>query len=265
MAERHSRGLTTVVVTSCLTFVFGYVMAQLLYLGGLAGFGWIEGRQPVLSHAAVTFEAAGPDLALAGGLLTVFGVGVVLLLVYPGPGPHGVARLTVLWTMLHLFRTGLQVILAAPFDPDGIGAAIAASADLPERFLGILAGVAAAAVFGMGMMAAPAFLKFAPRASLLETRVSRVRVMLLVAAVPWLIGGAIVAAFMFPDPGLALGLIASGVIVLGALAIAPITGVDRQWSPTVPTVPVVPAVLVAALFWLFVFALRPGVAIPPWG
>ena len=264
MAEGRSRGLVMVVVTSCLTFVFGYVTAQLVYLGGLAGFGWIEGREPVLSHTAVTFQAAGPDVALAGGLLTVFGVAIVLLLVYPGPGPHGVARLTVLWTMLHLFRTGLQVILAAPFDPEGIGAAIAASSWLPERFLGILAGVAAAAVLGMGMMAAPAFLKFAPRASLLETRVSRVRVMLLVAGVPWLIGGALIAAFVFPDPGLAFGLITSGVIVLGALATAPIVSVDHQWRPTAPGIPVVPALLVAVLFWLFVFALRQGVPIPPW-
>jgi len=113
-------------------------------------------------------------------------------------------------------------------------------------------------------MAAPAFLKFAPRASLLETRVSRVRVMLLVGAVPWLLGGALVVLLMFPDPGLAFGLITSGVIVLGALASAPIVGANRQWNPTVPKIPVVPAVLVAVLFWLFVFVLRPGVAIPPW-
>ncbi|NIA25498.1 MAG: hypothetical protein GWP04_07990 [Gammaproteobacteria bacterium] len=265
MAERRSRGLTTVAVTSCLTFVFGYVMAQLVYLAGLAGFGWVEGREPVLSHAAVTFQATGPNLALTGGLLAAFGVGILLLLVYPGPGPHGVARLTVLWTILHLFRTGLQVILAAPFDRMGIGAGIAASVGLPERFLWILAGVAAAAVLGMGMMAAPAFLKFAPRASLLETRGSRVRVMLVVAGVPWLVGGALVAVFMLPDPRLPFGLIASGVIVLGALVSAPIVGVDHQWRPTVPAIPVVPVVLVAILFWLVVFALKPGVAIPPWG
>jgi len=265
MAEGgRSRGLIMVVVTSCLTFAVGYALAQLVYLAGLAGFGWIEGREPVLSHTAVTFQAAGPDLALSGGLLAVFALGIVLLLVYPGPGPHGVARMTVLWTMLHLFRTGLQVVLAAPFESDRIGASIATSAGIPENFLGILAGVAAAVVLGMGIMAAPAFLKFAPRASLLETRGGRVRVMLLIAGVPLLIGGALVAALMLPDSGLLFSLIASAVIVVGALVTAPIVGVDHKWDPTVPAIPIMPAVLLVVLYWLFAFALRPGIDIPPW-
>ncbi len=266
MAEGgRSRGLIMVVVTSCLTFVVGYALAQLVYLAGLAGFGWIEGREPVLSHTAVTFQAAGPDLALAGGLLAAFGLGVVLLLVYPGPGPHGVARMTVLWTMLHLFRTGLQVIVAAPFDADSIGASIAVNAGMPENFLTILAGVAAAAVLGMGLMAAPAFLKFAPRASLLEARGGRVRVMLLLTVVPLVVGGAVIAAFMVPDPGLLFSLAASGVIVLGAVVTAPIVGADLKWSPTVPGLPIVPVVLGGLLYWVFAFALRPGIDIPPWG
>jgi hypothetical protein len=266
MADGRDRNLIMVVATSCVAYAFGFLAARFVYLIGLAGFGWIEGREPVLSHSDVVFKAAGPRLAESGGLLAVFGLGIVLALVLPGPGPHGVARLTVLWTMLHLFLAGLQLVIEAPFKADGVAATLAADAGLPDRFIWLLAAVAAAAIVGMAIAAGPFFLKFAPHRNLVEQRAERVRTAALIEGVPWVVGGVVVAVSVLPSPGFLLFVGLSTVLVLTAMSTATATaGVDPRWDPTLPAWPIAPAVLLVILVWLFRFALRPGVSIPPWG
>jgi hypothetical protein len=43
------------------------------------------------------------------------------------------------------------------------------------------------------------------------------------------------------------------------------SSLDQKWDPTKPTMPIVSGLLLVALIWVFGFALRPGVDIPPWG
>jgi hypothetical protein len=265
MAEGGRQKLITLVVTSCFAYAFGFLAARFAYLLGLAGFGWVEGREPFLSHNQVVFNAAGSILADAGGLIVVLGLGVVLTAILPGPGAHGVARMTVLWTALHAFLFALQIILVVPFQSDGIGATLAAYGKLPDLAVWILAGVAAAVVVGMGFFAGPFFLKFAPKREHFEERWVRLRLALLIIAVPWLIGSVIAAIALWPFEGLLLSIgLAAIVVAISVVAMAS-SSLDQKWDPTKPTMPIVSGLLLVALIWVFGFALRPGVDIPPWG
>jgi hypothetical protein len=265
MAEGRTRRELKVVVSSCLAYAVGALLAWLTYLVGLAGFGWIEGREPAMGHAEVIFRAAGPMLADAGGLLAVIGLGVVLLAVLPGPGPHGVARLTVLWTMLHLFLVALLRLVLAPFRPEGIGATLAGQMGIPDTFMWILAAVAAVAVIGMGLAAGPFFLKFAPARRLVEERPDRARFGLMFVGLPWLIGSIIVYFTLRPTDDLLLSIGLAAVVVVFAITAMTAAVVGPKWDPTMPAWPIVPAVLLAVLIWVFGFGLRAGIDIPPWG
>jgi hypothetical protein len=265
MAEGRSRRMFMLVTSSSIAYAFGFLIARLVFLLGLAAFGWIEGREPFLSHGEVVFNAAGPELADLGGLLVVLGLAIVLLLVLPGPGPHGVARLTVLWTMLHLFLVALQTILAAPFNESGIGATIAGYLHVPDRFLWILAAVAGVAIIGMGIATGPFLLRFAPKRALVEDRQSRLRFLVWLAVVPWLVGGVVAIVALWPFDGLLLSIGLTAVLVVAAVIAGAAAGVGPKWDPTIPTWPIVAAVLLVIVFWLFRFALRPGFDIPPWG
>jgi len=265
MAENQRRNLVTLIVTSCIGYAVGFLIARLTYLLGLAGFGWIEGREPFLSHNQVVFNASGSTLADTGGLLAVLGLGIVLALVLPGPGPHGVARLTVLWTMLHMFLFAAQIILLAPFQSTGVGATLAGYVNLPDTFVWILAGVAAAAILGLGFIAGPFFLTFTPRRGLAEDRTARLRLALLIIGVPWLVGGIIAAASLQPFEGLLLSLGLAVILVIVSIVAMASSVLGERWDPTKPTLPIVPGVILVVLIWLFGFALRPGVDIPPWG
>jgi len=195
----------------------------------------------------------------------VLGLGIVLALVLPGPGPHGVARLTVLWTMLHMFLFAAQIILLAPFQSTGVGATLAGYVNLPDTFVWILAGVAAAAILGLGFIAGPFFLTFAPRRGLAEDRAARLRLALLIVGVPWLVGGIIAAASLQPFEGLLLSMGLAVILVIVSIVAMASSVLGERWDPTKPTLPIVPGVILVVLIWLFGFALRPGVDIPPWG
>jgi hypothetical protein len=129
----------------------------------------------------------------------------------------------------------------------------------------ILAGVAAAVVVGMGFFAGPFFLKFAPKREHFEERWVRLRLALLIIAVPWLIGSVIAAIALWPFEGLLLSIgLAAIVVAISVVAMAS-SSLDQKWDPTKPTMPIVSGLLLVALIWVFGFALRPGVDIPPWG
>jgi hypothetical protein len=265
MAENRRRNLITLVVTSCIGYAVGFLITRLIYLAGLAGFGWIEGREPFLSHNQVVFNATGSTLADTGGLLAVLGLGIVLALILPGPGPRGVARLTVLWTMLHMFLFAGQIILLAPFQSTGVGATLAGYVNLPDTFVWILAGVAAAAILGMGFIAGPFFLTFAPRRGHAEDREARLRLALLIIGIPWLAGSIISAIVLLPFEGLTLSIGLAAILVIVSIVAMASSALGERWDPTTPTLPIVPGVILIVLIWLFGFALRPGIDIPPWG
>lgn len=250
-----------IIVTSTIAFAMGYLIARFTYLIGLAGFGWIEGRDPLITAHDVTFQSAGPALAETGGLFLVLGAAIALALIYPGPGPYGVARMSVLWTMIHLFREGLQVIVTAPFVADSAGAKLFARAGLGGQTAVFVSVVAAVVLVGMGMLLAGSFLRFSPERQLVEDRAGRIKFLALVAAVPWIIGSAIVAAVLGTGSGLALGIIVSGIIVLTVLAGGLIVEVPDTWNPTPASVPIVPAVLLAVLIWVFVAIPDAGISI----
>jgi hypothetical protein len=265
MAEGGRRKTVTLIVTSCIGYALGFLIARFVYLLGLAGFGWLEGREPFLSHNQVVFNAAGSTLADAGGLLTVLGLGVVLALILPGPGPRGVARLTVLWTVLHVFLFGAQIILVAPFQSTGVGAILAGYVGLPDTFVWILAGVAAAAILGMGFIAGPFFLTFTPGRQHAEDRSARLRLAVLIVALPWLAGGIVAAVVLAPFEGLWLSIGLAAVVVIVSIVAMVSSALGQRWDPTTPTLPIVPGLILVVLIWVFGFALRPGIDIPPWG
>lgn len=265
MVETRTRSEIKVVLSSCIAFAVGFLLAKLAYLVGLAGFGWIEGREPELGHAGVVFRVSGPMLADAGGLILVVGLGIVLLLVLPGPGPYGVARLTVLWTMLHMFLIALLLLILAPFRPEGIASTLAGQLGVPDSFMWIVAAVAGVVVIGIGLAAGPFFLRFAPSRGIVEQRADRIRFGLLLVGVPWVIGGLIVYFSLRPMDDLLLSIALAAVVVVMSVAGIAASTVDPKWDPTVPKWPIVPAVILVVLVWVFGFALRPGIDIPPWG
>ncbi len=262
MAERPSSWL--VIVTSAVAFAVGYLLSRLVYLTGLAALGWIDGSQPAMSATEVTFGSSPQNLVLAGGFLAVVGLGVALAFVFPGPGPYGVARMTVLWTMLHLFREGLQLLITGPFLADSPGATLLAAFGVEGSTPSIMAGIAAVVLLGVTMLTAGSFIRFAPSKAVVETRSGRLRFVLLSAGIGWLAGGLLVIATLSPDPTLATGLIVSAVMVLVLIAGASIATPPDKWTPTEPDVPWIPVVLLGVLVWLFRFVLDTAVPIPPW-
>lgn len=262
MAERPSSWL--VVVTSAVAFAVGYLLSRLVYLVGLAALGWIEGAEPAMSATEVTFGTTPQNLVLAGGFLAVIGLAVALAFVFPGPGPYGVARMSVLWTMLHLFREGLQLLITGPFLDDSPGATLLAGFDIGDQTAAVVAGVAAVVLLGVAMLTAGPLIRFAPSKGLVESRGGRFRFALLTAGVGWLGGGLLVVATLSPDPTLATGLIVSAVMVLVLVAGASAASPSDTWTPTEPGVPWIPVVLLGVLVWLFRFVLDTAVAVPPW-
>jgi len=252
-----------VVVSSSIAAAFGFLIARFVYLAGLAGLGWIEGRDPFMSHSEVVFRSAGPQLADAGGVLVVLGLGILLAVVLPGPGPYGVARLTVLWTTISLLALGLLSFVTAPFtDAGGI---VLFGLDVSDTAVWLIAGVAAVALIGIGLFTGPFFLRFAPKRSLVDSAQKRTRFAALIVGVPWLVGGGIAIATLVPMEDLLIWVGLVAVVAISAIAALSASAPDPRWDPTIPRWPVVPAVLLIAFVWVFGFGLRPGIDIPPWG
>jgi hypothetical protein len=105
------------IVAAALSVVFARVIEQF----GIAVWGAVADRDPVLTNVVTYFRADGPnssDVAYLGGPIAAIAAGVFFLMIYPGAKDRSVGKLTVLWTILFCFRAGFMDVLTAPFNED---------------------------------------------------------------------------------------------------------------------------------------------------
>ncbi len=198
MRSRHL-GLATLAVNSSLGFALGTVVALQVYQLGLVATGLVFDREPRWYPDRVEFLASGSDVAWSGGVLLVLLVGWALAGIYRGGTYYDGTRLAVLWVMLHLFRHGSLALVRTPFGSDSDAALALASLDLPPALSWVVAVLGAAGLLGIGLLAAPALLRFARYAKDLATRQARLAFVGVIGIVAWVFGALLTLPLLVPD------------------------------------------------------------------
>jgi hypothetical protein len=188
--------LAKLVANSALGFALGTVVAWQLYQVGLVAGGLLSDREPVWYVDHVEFTAAGSDVAWIGGVLLVLMVGWALASIYRGGSRYDGTRLAVLWVTLHCFRQGLLPLVRVPFDEQVDPSRALATTNLPESFVWVVGVLGVAGLLGIGLLAAPALLRFAPED--LSTKRGRIIFIGLVGVGAWLIGSVLVLPLLVP-------------------------------------------------------------------
>ena len=106
------------VVASALGSTLGIVVAQFVDDLGDGILGLILGGSAVVYNNRVEVTGASSDLYLAGGFILCLLLGFFTLFSYPTARGHGVARLTLLWMVLHLLRQAFMQAVMVPFSTD---------------------------------------------------------------------------------------------------------------------------------------------------
>ena len=215
--------LAVLIVNSSLGFALGVVVALQVYNLGLVVGGLLFDREPLWYPDRVEFLAAGSDAAWAGGVLLVLLLGWALASIYRGGFQYDGTQLAVLWVTLHCFREGLVALARVPFATESDAARALAAGDLPEQLIWIVGVLGIAGLLGLGLLAAPAFLRFARQAVQLEDKRGRMVFIGTVGIVAWVLGSLLVLTLLLPDSGSgALGLLPwSGAFLLFALVASP--------------------------------------------
>ncbi len=228
-------GLATLAVNSSLGFALGTVIGLGVYQLGLIAAGLLFDREPVWFPDRVEFLAAGSDAAWAGGVVLVLLAGWALAGIYRGGTQYDGTQLAVLWVTLHLFREGSRALLVVPFSGDSDAAVALAASDLPSSLNWVVAVLGAAGLLGVGLLAAPALLRFARSKQDLATRKARVAFVAILGIVAWAGGTLLTLPLLIPDgPSEALSLLPwSGVFLLFTLAASP---EPREIDPVRPPV-----------------------------
>lgn len=248
----------SVVRSSVVLFSVGFLVARMVYLLGLFWIGYLEANDPVLTATGVVFRQAGLPIGYAGGVIFALGAAIVLTFIYFSPGPYGTARLAVLWTGTHLYREGLQGLVAGPLTPSGaIGRMYQAFATPPAVQI-ILALAAASALVAVAIWAGTELLRFALDPSTVADRRQRLMFMALTAGVPWVVGAVVAVVALVADPGLGVGLLVAGVVVLASLAASRI---EQRWLLVVAGVPWVVGGIIAIAATGDNFALAVGLPV----
>lgn len=257
------------VVASALASTLGIVIAQFLDDLGDGLLAEFLGGDAVIYNNRVEFTGAA-DLAWAGGFVLCLIVGLFALFVYPTQHGHGVSRLVLLWTLLHVLRQALTQAVLLPFDPDSPLSLAYATFDLPAGLDMVIAAGAGLGLLLIALAAATAFLAFTPHKSLVATPRSRTVFALWIALIPAVASAFAAIPFFLPDAdGLVLpGLPLAALMFLVTLAAAPgTTNVTGPEDPRVTPWPwgLVVFLLVVLLFFLTV--LQGGISIDPraWG
>ncbi len=219
MARRRSAAL--VAVDSTLGFALAVIVAFLVYQAGLVGAGVLAGRDPITDMTGTTFTSAGSDLARGGGIALTLLVGLAMVGIYRGGLRYDATRLTALWVTLHCLRQGLLEMARVPFSEESDGALAVGALDVPGQFGWLLAVLGAAGLLGIGLLAAPALLRFAARRDLASAG-GRMRFLLLIGIVPYVAGGVLALAFFVPlTGGTAMLLVSAGSFLVVTLIVAP--------------------------------------------
>jgi len=253
-------------VDSVIAGTLGVVLARLIEQFGLAIGGWVFDRDPILDHVGTRFQAAGSDLAYAGGTLAALAAGVFFLLIYPGSKDRSTGRLTLLWVTLHSFRIGLTDLAFMPFAETSARRALT-ELSVPAGLDIVLAATAAVGLLLVALAAAPAFLAFSRHPSEVATSRDRLRFVALLAVLPGLISPLLAVPFFLPDPTGHVLKVLPFVGLFTVITLAGSPGTKHIIPPTEPVDRRISWGLVAAallVLAVFQFGLRSGIPIPPW-
>jgi len=260
---------TALVLASALASTLGIVIAQFLDDIGDGIMAIILGGEAVLYNNRVEITGA-DDLAWAGGFLLCLIIGFFALFVYPTQRGHGVARLTLLWMLLHVLRQALTQAALLPFDDDSQLSLAYGTFEAPPGLEWVIAAAGGVGLLLIALSAAAAFLAFTPHRSLVSNGRKRLTTALWIAVVPAVAAAFLAIPFFLADGDSAVirALPLTAVMLLATLAAAPGTTTVR--GPEDERITPWPWGLAATLIVILVFylgVLQGGVNLDPrlWG
>lgn len=211
----------TLLANSSVGFALGTVVAWQVYQLGLVFGGVMAEREPVWYPDRVVFTTAGSDAAWIGGVVLVLAVGWALASIYKGGSRYDATRLAVLWVTLHCFRQGLLPLARVPFEETADATRALATTDLPEQTAWVVGVLGIAGLLGLGLLAAPALLRFAPED--LTTKWRRMAFIGFTGIGAWLVGSLLVLPLFLPGSSAAAWelLLWSGVFLVFTLVASP--------------------------------------------
>lgn len=213
--------LAVLMVNSSLGFALGTVVALQVYQLGLVVAGLLSDRAPQWYPDRVEFTAAGSDVAWSGGVLLVLALGWALANIYRGGTRYDGTRMAVLWVTLHCFRQGLLPLALVPFDGESDSSQALTAMDMGESLNWVVGVLGVAGLLGLGLLAAPALLRFAPEDP--STKRGRLAFIGLVGIVAWVVGALLALPLLLPgSESAALELLPwSGVFLVFSLVASP--------------------------------------------
>ena len=268
-AETIKRIGPALIVGSTLGSTLGIVIAQFLDDLGDGVLAEILGGDAVLFNNRFEFTGA-TDIAGAGGFLLCLIVGFMVLFSYPAARGHGVARLTLLWTVLHVLRQAFVQAAMVPLDSESQLALAYDHLDAPPGLDVVIAVAGSVGLLLIALSAASAFLAFTPHREVISKGRSRFSFVLWVALIPAVASVFLAIPFFSPDAGSGVipALPLTAVMFLATLVAAPGSTAargpedhrDMPWPWGLGG-----TLLLLLLFDLFV--LRGGVSVDPtqWG
>ena len=191
----------SLVVASALGSTLGIVVAQFVDDLGDAIMALILGGNAVVYNNRVDITGVSSDLVWAGGFLLCLIVGFMALFSYPTARGHGVARLTLLWMVLHLLRQAFVQAVMVPFDADSPLALAYQTLEAPAGLDYVLAAGGAVGLLLVALSAAAAFLAFTPHDKMISTGRKRVTFAFWIALVPAIAAVFLSIPFFVPDAG----------------------------------------------------------------
>ena len=212
----------SLVVASALGSTLGIVVAQFVDDLGDGILALILGGNAVIYNNRVDVTGVSTDLVWAGGFLLCLIVGFLSLFSYPTARGHGVARLTLLWMVLHLLRQAFVQAVMVPFDADSPLALAYQTLDAPAGLDYVLAAGGAVGLLLVALSAAAAFLAFTPHYKMISTGRKRVTFAFWITLVPAIAAAFLSIPFFVPDAGSGVvpALPLTAVIFLATLAAA---------------------------------------------
>jgi hypothetical protein len=258
------------VFASALGSTLGIVVAQFIDDLGDGILGLILGGNAILYNNRVEVTGAFSDLYLAGGFLLCLILGFLTLFSYPTARGHGVARLTLLWMVLHLLRQAFMQAVIVPFSPDSQLARAYQTLEAPAGLDYVIAAGGGLGLLLVALSAAAAFLAFTPHHKMISTSGKRLSFAFWIALVPAIAAVFLAIPFFVPDAGSGVvpALPLTAVIFLATVAAAP--GTTTVYGPEDQVETPWPWDLGATLAVILLFeqlVLRGGVSVNPalWG
>ena len=263
------RFASPLVLSSVLASTFGIVFAQFLDDLGDGLLAQILGADAVLFNNRAEFSGV-DDVALAGGFVLCLVVGLFALFVYPTQSGHGLPRLVLLWTLLHVLRQALVQAALLPIDSDSQLAQAYDSLDMPAGLDVIVAAAGGIGLLLIALASAAAFLAFAPHRRQISTSRKRFIFVLWLALIPAVVSVFAAIPFFLPDSeGLVLpGLPFAALIFVATLLAAPgTTTVTGPEDPVEWSWPIGLGVFLVVVLFFSLAVLAGGVSIDPrqWG